>query len=283
MRRNPRAKVGVALLLMLGLTACADTSRHPSAESGKVTRTTATVGSSTSLLLQPPPTTSPQPPTNPTATLSVSTAALEVGQPITVSGNDCPAGYSASANLLPSTPSAYPAIFSTPFATGGDVIETSLLSNGVTRVTSGANATWTISTAVPMVVPGPSTHHCAVCATRLDDDIGIPLPTEGSLSQHALHALSGPWHDSRPGKHPDRAVRGRRLWTDRFAFHCVVRDGGHDPNCGVQLGSIRLGNGLAGKPRGSIRTDGWAVSAGSRLRLLPGCDLWLLRSVGNHH
>jgi hypothetical protein len=122
-----------------------------------------------------------------------------------------------------------------------------------------------------------------VCSTRLDSDIGIHLPTEGGLSKHALHALRGSWHHSHLREHPDRAVRGRRLRTDRFALRCVVRDGGHDPNCGVQLGSIRLGNGLAGKPRGSSRTDGWAVSAGSRLRLLPGCDLRLLRSVGNHH
>lgn len=156
MRRDPRAKIGVALLLLLGLTACADTSRHPSAEPEKVTRTTATVSSSSSSTTQPPPTTTSQPPTSRTATLSVSTAALEVGQPITVSGNDCPAGYSASANLLPSTQSAYPAIFSTPFATGGAVVETTLLSNGSIRVTSGSNATWTISTSVPMVVPGPS-------------------------------------------------------------------------------------------------------------------------------
>jgi hypothetical protein len=86
----------------------------------------------------------------------VSTAALEAGQPVTVSGNDCPAGYWASANLLPSIPSAYPAIFSTPNATGGAGIETLLASNGQSRVTSGSDATWTISTIVPMVVPGPS-------------------------------------------------------------------------------------------------------------------------------
>ena len=157
MRHDPRAKIGVALLLLLGLTACADTSRHPSAKPEKVTRTTATatVSSSSSSTTQPPPTTTSPPPTSRTATLSVSTAALEVGQPITVSGNDCPAGYSASANLLPSTQSASPA-FQHAFCHGKAVVETTLLSNGWIRVTSGSNATWTISTSVPMVVPGPS-------------------------------------------------------------------------------------------------------------------------------
>jgi hypothetical protein len=65
-------------------------------------------------------------------------------------------------------------------------------------------------------------HYCTVCATRLDNDIGIYLPTEGSLSKHALHAVRGSGHDSDPGEHPDRAVPGRRLWTDRFTLRCFV-------------------------------------------------------------
>jgi hypothetical protein len=155
-RRTRRTGVTVALLLMLGLTACSDTSHHPSAESEKVTRTTAAVASSSSTTQPPPPTTTPQPPTNRTATLSVSTKTLTVGQPITVSGNSCQAGYWASASLLPSNPNAYPAIFSTPFSTGGSFGETVLLSNGATRVTAAPNGAWTITTVVPMVFPGPS-------------------------------------------------------------------------------------------------------------------------------
>lgn len=73
-----------------------------------------------------------------------------------MSGNGCPNGYWASASLLPSSPRGYPAIFGTPFSTGGAFGETVLESNGSTRVTSGPNGSWTISTAVPMVFPGPS-------------------------------------------------------------------------------------------------------------------------------
>ncbi len=86
----------------------------------------------------------------------MSTATLTVGQSITVSGNGCQAGYWASANLLPSNPNSYPAIFSTPFSTGGSFGETVLLTNGATRVTADPSGTWTISTMVPMVFPGPS-------------------------------------------------------------------------------------------------------------------------------
>jgi hypothetical protein len=145
----------VGLLVLVTLAACTDTVRHPTTESGKATRTTAT-SASPPAVTQPPPTTAPQSPTSRSATLSVSTTTIAVGQQITVGGNDCPEGDWAAASLLPSNPNAYPAIFSTPFSTGGAYGETVLLSNGATRVTSGPGGMWTISTAAPMVFPGPS-------------------------------------------------------------------------------------------------------------------------------
>jgi hypothetical protein len=106
-----------------------------------------------------------------------------VGQPITVSGSDCPAGYWASASLLPSNPDAFPAIFATPFSTGGAVGETVLQSDGSTRVTSGSNATWTISTVVPMVFPGPSiiTASCAPPGSATTSGFNYK-PREASVS-----------------------------------------------------------------------------------------------------
>lgn len=145
----------MALLFLLGLTACTDTGGHPSGETDKTTRTTASNGTSTAVT-QPAPTTTPTAPTSRTAALSISSATLEVGQPITVSGNTCPNGYWASASLLPRSLKDYPAIFGTPFSSGGAFGETVLESNGSIRVTSGPNGSWSISTAVPMVFPGPS-------------------------------------------------------------------------------------------------------------------------------
>jgi hypothetical protein len=155
-RRFRRTGVTVAVLLIPGLTACTRTSHHTTAGSGNAPRTTMTVASSPAATQPPLPTTTPEPPTSRTATLTVSTTTLTVGQPITVSGMGCPAGNWVSASLLPSNPNAYPAIFSTPFSTGGSFGETVLLSNGATRVTAQPNGTWAISTTVPMVFPGPS-------------------------------------------------------------------------------------------------------------------------------
>jgi hypothetical protein len=136
---------------MLGLTACTDTNHHPLAESSP----TATSGSSAAT--QPPPRSAPQPPTSRTATLSVSSATLTVGQPITVSGTDCPAGSWASASVLPSVSNEGPAIFDTYLSTGGGGIEMLLEETGsATRVASSPNGTWVIDANVPMVFPGPS-------------------------------------------------------------------------------------------------------------------------------
>jgi hypothetical protein len=98
----------------------------------------------------------PQPPTNRTAAVRVSTTALKVGEPITVSGAGCPAGHWVSASLVPANPKQGPAIFGTYLSTGGDDIETLLISDGSTRVTSGPKGTWTINAIVPMVFPEPS-------------------------------------------------------------------------------------------------------------------------------
>jgi hypothetical protein len=170
---------------MVGLSTCTDTGRHLNAEPKKTTRAT-TTSESTTGVTQPPPATTQQSPTNGTATLSVSTATLTVGQPITVNGNDCPEGSWASASLLPSNRDNYPAIFGTPFSTGGAFGETVLLSNGATRVTSGPGDTWTISTAVPMVFPGPS----MVTASCRPPDTTAP---SGFLYQPKDVAVSTPY------------------------------------------------------------------------------------------
>ena len=121
------------------------------------------------MISEQPTTTSP-PPTSRTASLFVSMTTLKVGEPITVSGTDCPEGHWASASLFLSNPEEGPAIFGTSLSTGGDVIETLLVSGGSTWVTSGPNATWTISVSVPMVFPGPS----VITATCVPATPGAP-------------------------------------------------------------------------------------------------------------
>lgn len=144
MRRICRVRNAASVLVMLGLSACSAAGHH------------GTPARSSTSTTPPAPASATQLPTSRTATLSVSTDKLTAGQPVEVSGNGCPQGYWASASLLPSNPSNSPAIFSTIYSTGGDVIETGLYAKGANRVPSGPKGTWTISAVVPMVFPGPS-------------------------------------------------------------------------------------------------------------------------------
>lgn len=169
MRQARRIGAAVTSLLVLGLTGCAATGQAQRSESGKASTSTTEAESSTSTT-SPPPTSTPQSPTSQTATLLVSADTLVAGQPMTVSGDDCPVGDWASASLTPSSPNAYPAIFSTMFSTGGAAIETGLYANGATRVVSGPSGTWTIRTTVPMVFPGSS----IIVASCRPPDTGAP-------------------------------------------------------------------------------------------------------------
>ena len=141
------------VVLAVGLAACTSAGRPVSTMGTH--RTTDPVPTTTTPRA-PSTTTSSQPTTSPTARLAISSTALVVGQPITVSGDDCPSGSSVSVNLVPSTPTGGPAIFATSLSTGGDSIETQLLADGADRVTTGPTGTWTISGVVPMVFPGAS-------------------------------------------------------------------------------------------------------------------------------
>ncbi len=138
-------------VLVVSLAACTGSGRP-----GSTVDTHPTTAPISTTTTAPSTTTSSQPTTNPTARLAVSSTRLVVGQPITVSGDDCPSGSSASAHLVPSTPTGEPAIFATSLSTGGDSIETQLLADGSDRVTTGPTGNWTISGVVPMVFPGSS-------------------------------------------------------------------------------------------------------------------------------
>ena len=122
---------------------------------------------------------------------------LTVGEPITLSGTDCPEGHWASASLFLSNPKEGPAIFGTYLSTGGDAIETLLISGGTTRVTSGPNGTWTIERVGANGLPWAIGHHRHLLPsnTRRGTRSGFPLSAEAGIGKHALYALGDPWDD----------------------------------------------------------------------------------------
>ena len=197
-----------------------------------------------------PSATTPHPPTSRAAKLSVSTTTLEVGGRITVSGTDCPEGHLASASLLPNNPNDGPAIFDTSLSTGGDAIETLLLSNGATRVTAASNGTWIIHAKVPMVFPGPSVV-IAICQAAVPkatpstairygpDHVSVSTPNTLSLRPGTMVT---------PGS--TLTVRARRCLsrTRRHAHRRLVRENWRNAGGGQNHGRVVPGDLLASKP-----------------------------------
>jgi hypothetical protein len=102
---------------------------------------------------------------------------MQVGESVTISGADCPAGAWGTANLERS--GTTPDIF-----TGGiglyDGESEFTTSNGILGVTVDHSGHWTMTASVPMLDPGPATLH-ASCASNVAGGIG---PVE--FTYHAI-------------------------------------------------------------------------------------------------